>query len=170
MDPTLDIPKSTRVATIRPAMDCPKCGETKYSSEWSPTQWAQYPPAVASSVVFNCCKGCSSEYFIKGLRNPNHPELAKRLEPPMTEEEFQQMGQDLLNNNLRALFKDLYWYWENGKKLERKKWSRWGACLLTRKSDLLFFSKVTDHAGTKISNSSRDERLLLEKKMQKPKT
>ena len=43
------------------AMQCPKCGQKRYSRDWTKTQWKAHS---ARTLSYNCCKQCADDYYL----------------------------------------------------------------------------------------------------------
>ena len=42
-------------------MQCLRCGETRYSKDWKPSQWKAWTPEVGD---YNCCRQCSQDGYV----------------------------------------------------------------------------------------------------------
>ena len=122
-------------------MQCPCCGEVRYSRDWKPIQWKSWRPDVYD---FNCCKVCS----ITGCKAGSPSAQVEALGRVLKARKFFQMH---TTNGWYVRLQKFLEYWVATPHGPRKHYSYFGALMRSSDRDPRGFSDC------QLSGSSTDQ-------------
>ena len=106
-------------------MNCPSCGEIRYSKHWKPSQWAAWRAEVND---FNCCKVCSIECILAVPPEYQRDELRECAT-------LYTIWCCCIQNGWLVQLRRFFEYWVAAEHLWRKEASYYGALKRTKATD-----------------------------------